>query len=527
MRTKRINTDIYDSLELKNSSDGSALDLTDAYDMHLYLRRDGSSVMLEQVFTITDNKIYYQYNSKENNALGVYNLHFYYKKNNANSENGYDQYHFDVFRIFTIVKSSEEENWAGGITGVFSQYGADGLSAYQLAVRDGFAGTEAEWLESLKLHFQDLTQTDITLLQKPAADKADELDSKLSDTTEFLRLADLAEEERGTNESERISNENARKQSEDSREQAENLRATAENARKQSEDSRISAETSRVAAEASRATAESGRATAESARETSFSESKTAADEATEAANAAATAFNNAIVQVTGQSLDKVMSQKAVSDAISAIQNQFNTLLSGSATTAIDTFNEIIAFLSNLSDSSTLEGIISAMQTTIANNLQTAKNYADSAVSTHNASGTAHTDLFNTKLDKTSIVQIIGSNTDKVISQNALTVLLNAITDNASLQGNVIAEAIVLLINEVNGLKSILSQGLGDIRVTSITSDNIPQYRGQSTIVTGSGSPVTNAVLPAFEGQIYIDTTNRNVYMCSDSSSATYWKQLN
>ena len=113
MRTKRINTDIYDSLELKNSSDGSALDLTDAYDMHLYLQRDGSSVMLEQVFTITDNKIYYQYNSKENNALGVYNLHFYYKKNNANSENGYDQYHFDAFEIFTIVKSSEEEPGAG------------------------------------------------------------------------------------------------------------------------------------------------------------------------------------------------------------------------------------------------------------------------------------------------------------------------------------------------------------------------------------------------------------------------------
>ena len=122
MRTKRINTDIYDSLALKNSSDGSALDLTDAYDMHLYLRRDGSSDMLEQVFTITDNKIYYQYNSKENNALGVYNLHFYYKKNNANSENGYDQYHFDVSRIFKIVKSSAEENWAGGITGVISRH---------------------------------------------------------------------------------------------------------------------------------------------------------------------------------------------------------------------------------------------------------------------------------------------------------------------------------------------------------------------------------------------------------------------
>lgn len=525
MRTKRINTDLYDSIELKNS-DGSALDLSEAYDMHLYLRKEGTSIMLEQNFIITENKIYYQYNSNENDTIGVYSLHFYYKKNNGNSEINYDQYHFDVTGIFQIVKSSEKENWAGGITGVISQYGADGLSAYQLAVKDGFAGTEAEWLESLKLHFQDLTQTDITLLQKPAADKADELDSKLSDIAEILRLAAIAEGARDSNESIRIDNENARKQAETGREQAEASRITAENARKQSEDSRSASETARVAAEASRVTAESGRVSAESARETSFSESKTAADTAAEAANAAATAFNNAIVQVTGQSLDKVMSQKAVSDAIANIQNQFNTLLSGSATTAIDTFNEIIAFLSNLSDSSTLEGIISAMQTTIANNLQTAKNYADSAVSTHNASGTAHTDLFNTKLDKTSIVQIIGTNTDKVISQNALTVLLNAITDNASLQGNVIAEAIVLLINEVNGLKSILSQGLGDIRVTSITSDNIPQYMGQPIIVFGSGSPVTNNVLPGFTGQMYIDTTNRHIYSCPDSSSSTYWKPL-
>ena len=34
-------------------------------------------------FTIIDNKFYYQYNSNENNTLGTYDLHFYYKKNNG------------------------------------------------------------------------------------------------------------------------------------------------------------------------------------------------------------------------------------------------------------------------------------------------------------------------------------------------------------------------------------------------------------------------------------------------------------
>jgi len=95
--------------------------------MHLYLTKEFSSISLEQQFTIIDNKIYYQYNSNENNTLGTYDLHFYYKKNNGNSEISYDQYHFDISGIFQIVKSSEDENWTGGVTGVYSQYGADGL----------------------------------------------------------------------------------------------------------------------------------------------------------------------------------------------------------------------------------------------------------------------------------------------------------------------------------------------------------------------------------------------------------------
>ena len=96
------------------------------------------------------------------------------------------------------------------------------------------------------------------------------------------------------------------------------------------------------------------------------------------------------------------------------------------------------------------------------------------------------------------------------------------------MQDTVTAEALAKLINEVNALKKIISSGnLGDIHATSLTSDTVPQYCGQQMIIKGSGSPITNAVLPAFEGQIYIDTTNRNVYMSADSSSATYWKQLN
>ena len=56
-----------------------------------------------------------------------------------------------------------------------------------------------------------------------------------------------------------------------------------------------------------------------------------------------------------------------IQSALTSLQNQFNTLLSGNASVAIESFNEIIAFLANVEDTETLEGIIAGINTTIAN----------------------------------------------------------------------------------------------------------------------------------------------------------------
>lgn len=45
----------------------------------------------------------------------------------------------------------------GGGNGVVGKDGVDGLSAYQLAVENGFIGTESEWLESLKANIDSAT----------------------------------------------------------------------------------------------------------------------------------------------------------------------------------------------------------------------------------------------------------------------------------------------------------------------------------------------------------------------------------
>lgn len=69
---------------------------------------------------------------------------------------------------------------------IYEGVSPDGLSAYQLAVRAGFKGTVEEWLQSLKgekgekgndgeVDFTQLSETQIKMLQRPAQDKADEV----------------------------------------------------------------------------------------------------------------------------------------------------------------------------------------------------------------------------------------------------------------------------------------------------------------------------------------------------------------
>jgi hypothetical protein len=55
-----------------------------------------------------------------------------------------------------------------------------------------------------------------------------------------------------------------------------------------------------------------------------------------------------------------------VESALSSLQTQFNTLVSGNASDAINSFNEIIAFLNNIEDSESLDSIIASVEQQIA-----------------------------------------------------------------------------------------------------------------------------------------------------------------
>ena len=141
---------------------------------------------------------------------------------------------------------------------------------------------------------------------------------------------------RKSNEEQRIENENQRNADETLRKIAEEARAVAEQERQAGEDLREANEAARIASEEARSSAEAIRAADEAARteaETARADAEAARVEAEKARAEAETArveaeaerqakFASALVQETGQDAKKVMSQKAVTDALEGKQEK-------------------------------------------------------------------------------------------------------------------------------------------------------------------------------------------------------------
>lgn len=144
---------------------------------------------------------------------------------------------------------------------------------------------------------------------------------------EIVRKAN--EEQRIENENQRDADETLRKIAEEARETDEQERQAGEGLREANEAARIASEEARSSAEAVRAADEAARAEAETARkeaEKARAEAEKAREEA-ETARVEAEAerqakFAAALVQETGQDTEKVMSQKAVTDALEGKQEK-------------------------------------------------------------------------------------------------------------------------------------------------------------------------------------------------------------
>ena len=159
-----------------------------------------------------------------------------------------------------------QEGWKF-IVDLSGMQGIQGWSAYEVAVKHGFVGTEEEWVQSLKQPALDAAAEALDAkAQVEATEQAVKEAEALRVTAEQGRVN--AENTRVSNENTRISNEDSRKAEETKRVTAENERIAAENSRKSEEDIRKTNEANRISAESSRASAETLRASAEVERNT-------------------------------------------------------------------------------------------------------------------------------------------------------------------------------------------------------------------------------------------------------------------
>lgn len=159
-----------------------------------------------------------------------------------------------------------QEGWKF-IVDLSGMQGIQGWSAYEVAVKHGFVGTEEEWVQSLKQPALDAAAKALEAkAQVEATEQAVKEAEALRVTAEQGRVN--AENTRVSNENTRISNEDSRKAEESKRVTAENERIAAENSRRSEEDIRKTNEANRISAESSRASAETLRASAEVERNT-------------------------------------------------------------------------------------------------------------------------------------------------------------------------------------------------------------------------------------------------------------------
>lgn len=223
-----------------------------------------------------------------------------------------------------------QEGWKF-IVDLSGMQGIQGWSAYEVAVKHGFVGTEEEWVQSLKQPALDAAAEALDAkAQVEATEQAVKEAEALRVTAEQGRVN--AENTRVSNENTRISNEDSRKAEESKRVTAENERIAAENSRKSEEDKRIEEETKRISSEEGRVAAETkrvdnedARIAAETARDTAEQERES--NEATRQANEAiretqeAAREKNTADAITAVNEAKTAAQQATTNATTAANN--------------------------------------------------------------------------------------------------------------------------------------------------------------------------------------------------------------
>lgn len=240
-------------------------------------------------FTVAGNEITATYKGAEQKVTGVYRLTLY-RNEGENAQSILDA--CDAFELVSCSCLTVDAAFGGAeveLPIADLGVGIPGLSAYEIAVSEGFVGTQAEWIASLSA----ASEAAAAECREVIAEFSQAEDSRV--TAEAQRVANennriagegsrveaendraAAEQLRATAESKRDTAELARIANENNRADAEDARSSAEELRKSNEQSRISEETTRSNNEVARAAAETKRANAETQRETAEADRRSA-----------------------------------------------------------------------------------------------------------------------------------------------------------------------------------------------------------------------------------------------------------
>jgi hypothetical protein len=175
----------------------------------------------------------------------------------------------------------------------------------------------------------------------------------------------------------------------------------------------------------------------------------------------------------------------AIQQAVAGLQTQLNTLVSGDADSAIDSFNEIIAFLDGVEDTETLDGIIASIEQQIASKYtkpSTGIPKGDLAAAVQTSLGKADTALQSyTETDPTV------PSWAKTASKPTYTASeVGAVPTTRKVNGKVLSADITLSASDVSALPS---NTVIPTKVSQLTNDsNFTSNTGTITGITMNGT---------------------------------------
>ena len=445
------------------------------------------------------------------------------------------------------LKTDTEWQLVGDLSG---NQGIQGESAYEIAVLNGFVGTEEEWLDYLRQPSLD------------AADQALQAKAQVEATEASVKEAEVL---RVSAENTRVSNESSREEAENFRVSAENIRITNDNNRSASENIRVKNENDRIAAENERNANEQIRKDNELAREAS--EDIRVSQETTRQ--------NNESVREENENARKLSEEYRIQNEQSRVnaESERNTVFN-------DTINVLNISKNNADAATTAANTAATNANTQANR---AKQYADNPPIVGNdgywyvysetegnyvktdwhSNGIVIIDKFNSLDELTSAIKnpsvsdtyLIGSDLylwngtewvnlgslqgpkgDKGETGNSgVYVGSGDMPDDCNVQIDPTGEVITQeelsqtiqrsIENEAN-IDSLINNldKLGNATALSLDVYSLPKICGYELIFISNTAPSRS---PNFIGQIYIDTSAGKVYMATNVNSSADYKVLN